>query len=186
MRLDRGRTHHLGAVGRRQEIHERIDRLVQIDDERAAVRRLIRGDVREHVRGTGTDVLEPLEAGLYRGRVHDRAVMELDALAEVEGVLEPVIGDAEVLGEQRVDLDLCGRRVLRRVGCVLQQALVERLDDVQAFVFVEDRRIGGRHARPECDSQRVSGLGGAGCCRGRARPEYEHPNRSQSQQTTRR
>ncbi len=81
---------------------------------------------------------------LHRRRVHRRAVVEGDAVGEVEGVGELVVRDLPIAGQQADDLG--------RAGSILDQSLVDAIDgaeaaDLEGIVGVERADVGEiRHA----------------------------------------
>ena len=101
------------AAPARQDGQERGARLLQDEADRRVVHDLDRLDVAEEVGGEGIlaelvgrmlRVDLPLDGELHRLRVERGAVVEGDALAQLEGVGEPVLRDRPGLGEPGHDL----------------------------------------------------------------------------------
>ena len=86
VRRDLRRAVDLRAVRRGEVVEERAHRVLQLHDERQRVRRLVRRDVGEHVRGRRVHLGAALEALLDRGRVHRGAVVELHVRPQRERV----------------------------------------------------------------------------------------------------
>ena len=136
----------LRAVRRGEVVEERAHRVLQLHDEGRRVRRRVRRDVGEHVRGRRVHGRAPLEALLDRGRVHRRPVVELHVRSERERVGLPVGRDRPLRRERALE------RV--RVRLVADEALVHRRRHGVALELVEDVGVGHLHVGAERDVQR--------------------------------
>ena len=154
------RAHELRPVGRSEVVQERRHRVLELDDERRRVRRLVVVDVGEHVGGRRVDLRATLEARLGGGGVDRRAVVELDAATDLERVAGAVVGLGVALGDGRLDVG--------RVDLVADEPLVHRGGDGVALDLVEDVRIGHLHVGVVRELDHVRLLAGRGCARAAA------------------
>ena len=164
VRLDRGRVQHrrAAAIHPRQVVQEPGARPVQDIDHGVRVRRRHALDLQPVVAGVdvaaaplGGRVHQPVPGPFHLGRGHGRAVLELHAAAQVEGVGLAVVRQVPAVGQHRPDL-----QVLAEPDQPLDDVLVH---DVGGAVAV-DARIGaadvGRQHGADGAAARRLGRGG--------------------------
>ena len=178
--LDRFRTDDARPVRRSHVVDECAVGLVQGDDQRVVVWRLVARHIKEHVCRPCIDAHPALEArdDVLRGQIG--AIVELDTLTNLERVHQPVVADVITLSQQRFDFGQA------RVRLVAEQALVGAAGDVEPVGLIEDRWIGHLHVEWERHLElpavrhcfAVSGTRGRGRSGGRGRVAVRGRGRS--------
>ena len=167
--LERRRALHREA-GQGEGGREAAGHLRDLDDGRRLVGRLAAlveardvgraGEAAEHVlvvlrgRGAGRQALEvvpAVEVEADRLGVEVGAVGERHALAEGEGVLQPVLGDLVVLGQGRLDVGAAGLRG--------QQAVVDLPGDAEALTVGGERRVEHGRVAGSAEDERAAATG---------------------------
>ncbi len=169
----RGALH--GEAGQRQHGRELAGHLGERDDRGRGVRRLapgvqargVRGvgetaevvlvvDRRGRARGQAGEVVPAVEVGAHHVGVELGAVAERDALAQVEGVGQPVLGGLVALGQ--------GGGELGAAGLGGQQALVDLPGDAEALPVLGERGVQHGRLAGGAEDERAAGggVGGTG------------------------